>query len=793
MPTDYNLACGPSCALCSSGNAFERGTCGTNGICSTDCITRCAGNCVSTLTNADHCGACNVACTSGQRCSKGECRTLCVGGPGLKQLLPTVPLPTGAAFSVVDLTGDGVADVLSFEGSAVRIRVGQTGALAGTFGAVSPLVTLSFTPTGFVTGDLTQDGRPEIVAWSSGSSTLAVLRNSGTGSFTLYTFVPSTSAFGVTTNITSATIGEFNGAAPADVVVGLSTASSTQSAALFVGVTGTGNPLSTAGIGAGLGISNVAQVRAANLNGDAISDLVVAASISGIYVYPGRAMEMGMGPFSVPQAVSAQLPSGETFPTAPFAFEVADVTGDGVSDVVTAVLSGSGFGARVYPLTATPSLGASTLLPLSGLVRTIALADVDGDNRRDVVMQGGVVAIARSLVGSTFTAPVVLPVTTGTALSSLAAIDLTGDSSPELLFPSGTALAVLVNDGDGAYPAVMGASVGSAGRIIAGDFNGDGVTDVVASPTAFSGPANAHLVLGGSTLTVGPSLVVRSEVMAVGQLNSDALHDVVSIGQLGDAGVDAGLSIDVRLGSSAAPLSVVAVQLVPSGTPRFLAVSDLEGDGDTDVVAVTSTGVEWFPQGAAMSFGARRVIATGTSWTSLAIADVNNDGRVDLLLAQAGSSSGVVQPWLNQGSGFVAGAFVSASGVSGFTVLTDDFNNDGRFDFLLGENVVRGSGQASFSFSGAVTSSGRLRQALGDLDNDGPSELLAVSGGSDLLVARGDFASANGFLSTVLLGAGLPLVDVAIGKVDADAYRDVVMLVGAAGNRQVVALPAVCR
>jgi hypothetical protein len=261
------------------------------------------------------------------------------------------------------------------------VRLGlSNAAMTGPSGTFSPTFTtysLGIFPTQIIAGDLTGDSRPELILIST-STSVDVLRNSGAGLFTRYSITPST-AVGGSLAPSAVTIGEFTGAAPADVMFSFNTASGTQSAALFAGTALAGSPIG-AGTSAGLGIGTVSNVRAASITADANPDLVATAAGNAIYVYPGTGN--GTTPFSPAMAVLAQLPSGESFNSVPgssFAMDVGDVTADGIPDVVVPVVSGATNGVRVYPLTATPAFGTSTFLAVPAAPRAIVIADVNGD------------------------------------------------------------------------------------------------------------------------------------------------------------------------------------------------------------------------------------------------------------------------------------------------------------------------------------------------------------------------------------------------------------------------------
>lgn len=537
VPADYVLGCGPTCAVCQSATANERGVCNTNGICGVGCVTSCGGACVNTFTSSTHCGRCNSACQANQRCSVGECRGLCAGGVGFSSLLPAITgnFSSGSPMLVVDVNGDGRPDLVTAEGSSLLVRLGQAG---GTFAAAVSTST-NISATTLVAGDLTGDGRPELVAIGA-SSSAAVLRNSGTGAFTnfLITANPVLSQ-----TPTSVTIGEFNGAAPLDVVFGFNTSVSAQAAIVFPGVAGApALPLGT-GASASIGIGLISNLRAVDLNGDSNSDLVVTAATNALFVFPGTGVLSA--PFNTAAAALAQLPPGETFvPLAgtPVPLAVGDVTGDGVADAIVSSVGGAGaFQGRVFPLTAALGIGTSIALPTTGAVRVLPLADFDSDGRLDVGVGAVDLRIFAGQAGGTFAAPLTIGVRiNGTSPQSLALVDITQDGRPDLISQNSSTTIVTVPNENGAFPTLQGASVPNADRIVVGDLSGDGLSDVVATTALLAQVLYSNDA--GTGFIVGPSFPIRSDRVAIARLDGDPFADLVTIGA-GDASVpDAGVT-----------------------------------------------------------------------------------------------------------------------------------------------------------------------------------------------------------------------------------------------------------
>lgn len=753
VPTDYTLACGPTCAVCSSTLALERGVCGTNGICSTGCITSCGGTCVNAQTSATHCGACNTACTGNDRCSQGECRAFCASGVGLASMLPSVSMTTSSfPFVVVDVDGDGRVDLVTAQSSTLYVRLGLANAAmtgpSGTFSNTPATYFLSVAPTQIAAGDLTGDGRPEIITFGT-STTVDVLRNSGTGVFTRYAITAST-AVGGSFAPSSVTIGEFTGAAPADVVFSFNTASGTQSAALFAGTGLAGNPIGT-GISAGLGIGTVSNVRAASITADANPDLVATAATNAIYVYPGTGT--GTSPFSSALAVFAQLPSGESFSTgvagSPFVMDVGDVTADGLPDVVVPVVSGTTTGVRVFPLTATPAFGTSTFLTVPSTVRAIVIADVNGDSRRDLVIASTDVRVYLSQVGGTFSAAQVLGIGFGvTFFNSLSVVDVTGDSRPEILAPSGLSIVTAVNNGTGGFAALQGFSVPNATRIAAGDLNGDGFSDAVATgplPNVFSGP-DARLVDAMST--INGTVRGRLEVLVGGVWGPVCSPSFPTSTTMTVA------CRSVGLGSwwdyfYAPPSALAPIIRSPSCSSSLLTslVSCTTFTPDATCTTANQLGIECQTSTAIPQDTTSQVVygsSTGTFTAGLllttrgdrtVIGNLNGDTAQDLVVSSLGSVDGGMGTVLEVRFGATNNTLSPPTSLpvraQPTFLLIAEVSNDTAQDLIvgsaLGVDVYRNLGFGTFAAPVTVTTTGVSSIAVADFNLDGRRDLVTAT------------------------------------------------------------------
>lgn len=167
---------------------------------------------------------------------------------------------------------------------------------------------------------------------------------------------------------------------------------------------------------------------------------------------------------------------------------------------------------------------------------------------------------------------------------------------------------------------------------------------------------------------------------------------------------------------------------------------DFDNDGDLDLL-LTGHSKEgalariWRNDGPA-GFTDIHAGLTGVFYSSVALADFDHDGRIDILLS--GTTNGfingaVTQVWRNLGGGAFARLDAGLPGVFQGAVAWGDFDNDGRPDILLTGHsgtgpvtqIWRNRGDGTF----AITDSGlpgvsQGGAATGDFDNDGRLDVL---------------------------------------------------------------------
>src|SRR5580658_1980585 len=246
------------------------------------------------------------------------------------------------------------------------------------------------------------------------------------------------------------------------------------------------------------------------------------------------------------------------------------------------------------------------------------------------------------------------------------------------------------------------------------------------------GPRSKALFLPG--VTYGP-LPAQSAV-AIADVNGDGKADVLTVGS----------SFNVSLGNGDGTLQPPIIDTNIGG--GSLVVADVNGDGKLDVVIAgepatvsvllgNGDGTFQPPISYNVEYG-----QPGLQSLSLAVADVNGDGKPDIVIsgAQPGNyADGVVAVLLGNGDGtFQPPVFYDSGGVGTDSVVIADMNGDGTFQPAV--NYSSGEGYSCGGPNGGGLS-------VADLNGDGKLDVVVVNQGCGaiaVMLGNGDGTLQSG-------------------------------------------------
>nr|MBA3916471.1 VCBS repeat-containing protein [Terriglobales bacterium] len=178
-----------------------------------------------------------------------------------------------------------------------------------------------------------------------------------------------------------------------------------------------------------------------------------------------------------------------------------------------------------------------------------------------------------------------------------------------------------------------------------------------------------------------------------------------------------------------------------------VALADLNGDGKTDMVTDNSAGISILIGNGNGNF-AKHVDYKGSSAAHfIATGDVNGDGKIDVIAAN--DSAKTVTVFLNDGAGHFNTHLDTSMSNEPFLVAVGDFNGDGKLDVITANRgdthaatILIGNGDGSFAVGTTyatkhVNGIGVLGLAVADFNLDGKLD-FAIGSGTTVYVFPGN-------------------------------------------------------
>jgi hypothetical protein len=333
--------------------------------------------------------------------------------------------------------------------------------------------------------------------------------------------------------------------------------------------------------------------------------------------------------------------------------------------------------------------------------------------------------------------------------------------------------------------------------VAVGDFNRDGVPDVVTATNSGNQSSTVSVLLGNGDGSFQPARntagVSGGGQLLVGDLNGDGKADVV-------------LGYSALLGNGDGTFQPAHTFTLPTGQLfSFEAVGDFNNDGKLDLAVSAYTRQdgsggrscrEWCSGGGG---GGHTTIKTyvnvllgqgdgsfqlksttqGAGGGPIALGDFNGDGKLDVLAPGLSLLPGNGDGTLRRPT-----AVAGAGGAASVPLTVADFNGDGKLDFLslnysgTGTNtlsVFLGNGNGAFQAAQTFTAgTGPTSAAVGDFNHDGKRDLVTTDGMSgivNLLLGNGNgtFQTAQSF------AAGSDPYALAAADFNGDGFLDLVV------------------
>lgn len=273
--------------------------------------------------------------------------------------------------------------------------------------------------------------------------------------------------------------------------------------------------------------------------------------------------------------------------------------------------------------------------------------------------------------------------------------DLNKDKNPDLIVAdtSDNKISILLGNGDGTFQPKVDLPTGALPvSVVAANLHDKSATGNLDLIVANQGDDNLLIFPGNGDGTFGTPTPLPTgtgtapTAIAAADLNADGHIDLV-VADKNNA------SISVFLGNGDGTFQ--NVQTYPTGnSPVWVSTGDFNGDGVLDLAVANNadgtvsillgqTDKNGNPTGL---FGTKTDYPAGNGPTSIAVADYNVDGILDLAVTDQSSTDNAVSLLLGESGGVFAPNYEIPVGADPLSIVTADFNADDRPDVAVANN-----------------------------------------------------------------------------------------------------------
>ena len=334
---------------------------------------------------------------------------------------------------------------------------------------------------------------------------------------------------------------------------------------------------------------------------------------------------------------------------------------------------------------------------------------------------------------------------------------IAGNTNGSLELPPVTQL--YRNDGNGIFtPVASGLPNVSQGSATWGDFNNDGNPDLVLTGTtndlASGAIARIYRNNGDGTFTdIGAGLPgVYYSAVAWGDFDNDGRLDLLLTGSSNGLASGALTSLYHNNGDGTFRRTGSLTNLYQGA----VACADLDGDGRLDIViaGMNSSGAavaQVYRNQGDGTFALMPTAITGVYNCALAVGDYNNDGLPDILLAGYNGSY-LTRAYPNKGNFSFTDIVRGLPGARYASLSWGDLDNDGRLDFLI-SGTSNGLPSGAFARIYRNTGSSNLSQSFTNYPASFPTNFLGAvacadfnnDGKLDILLTGTDGVTVSGY------------------------------------------------
>ena len=703
--------------------------------------------------------------------------------------------------AIGDVDGDGKQDILVSTSAPRHMAILRNISSGSSLLFTTTMWNVGSTTTAINLADVSGDGKPEILYANLSGSTIGVVAN---------TSVPGTISFATPVELPSLNsphniaVADFDSDGKPDLATSSNTSNSVS---VFKNI-------STAGVinfapRYDYNVSSTSTfVTAADVNVDGKPDLVVSGLTVGVALLHNRLNEPKIFSFTPAAARTGQMVTikGKDFTNA-LAVTFGGVPASSftvVSDtLIHALPANSGSGSiGVQGVSFTGYLPGFTLLPSIASVTPTAApvgtqVTIKGSGFYPIVPANHVYfGIAKATIISVTDTTFIVTVPAGATFDN---VSVTANGltviSPLPFTPTYTNNIQGLNASSFARPVTQWEPY-TISRIATADFDNDGRADLVFT----SSYSNALSFRRNISTTTSLSFAARQDItnnnapasMLIHDMNGDGKKDVLT------ANTDNNTVSYYRNISTIGNISMFFSGTLP-GLPNSnsIVAGDVDGDGKPDIVLANHTAntISVFRNMStnisSVELAPKVDFATGAYPLAIAIADLDTDGKAEIIVSnEQGSSVSIFKNNSDPGNIVFAPQIVLPSGTYPRDIEVRDLNGDGKPDIIVPslslaaitvfENTSTASGITFNPRIDIPIWGGSNSFTVADADGDGKADIIAGNVGRDsiVLIRNTSAGGVTSFAPAFGVSSGDWPVEVSVADFDVDGQPDILYMSG---------------
>ncbi len=295
---------------------------------------------------------------------------------------------------------------------------------------------------------------------------------------------------------------------------------------------------------------------------------------------------------------------------------------------------------------------------------------------------------------------------------------------------------------------------------------------------------NPRLHAQGFALSSLPVVGTNPVVVVAVDVDSDGKMDLISL-----SGITNHLTVLTNNGNGGFGSNAT---LKPGVTGLFgnsFTAADINGDGKVDLICAMSTGypnyvgrLSVLTNNGGGIFGSNALLVVGTNPVSVVVADVNGDGKMDLISANAGAFPNyhTLSILTNNGNGIFGSNATVNVGSGPQSVTAADVNGDGKVDLITANfydntlSILTNNGNGRFTLASSPGVGGYpLMVVAADVNGDGKMDLISANSGDGTLSIMTNNGS-GGFTLSSLPRVGQIPYSVTAADVNGDGSVDLI-------------------